>query len=566
MKTNIDSTSAWKHVNWKDIHKSVFTLQQKIFHFSKLGDIKKVHRYQILLVSSLKSKLLAVRQITQDNKKKRTAGVDGVKSIPSNQRWELAQSLKIDGVALPIRRVLIPKSNGEMSSLGIPVITDRIKQKLVLFALEPQWEAKFDTNLYGYRPGRSSHDAIEAIYKSINRKPKYVLNADVEKCFNKIGHKPLLKKLDAHPKLIKQINNWLKVGVLDLDPFSNLENQIKETLEGTPQSGVISPLLANIALDDIEKRLKSLVTQQYGVRVCKSLTVVRYADNIVLVHPELKVIKFCKTELSIFLDKLNLRLNPAKTDILHTLESDNNTQARGFEFLGFHIRQLPIGKYKRNKQNRPYKTLIVPSKKSISKHIENLKLILKRTAKTEAIISQLNPKIIGWSNYFRSGVSSEIFSYLDHKLLKMLLSRLKKIHPTRSTAWVYKRYFERINKYKWTFYHRVNDDKKAMTLARHAKVNILRHVKVKGDFSVYDNNLGYWSQRLKKIPTISDSKLKLLKKQKGKCAICFQEFQHDDVMEINHMVPLPKGGKRITSNVQLVHRHCHHKKTSLDFN
>lgn len=283
-----------------------------------------------------------------------------------------------------------------------------------------------------------------------------------------------------------------------------------------------------------------------------------------IVHPELKVIEFCKTELNIFLTKLNLRLNKDKSNIVHTLERNDITQTRGFEFLGFHIRQLPISKYKRKKQNRPYRTLIIPSRKSVSKHIENLKITLKKTVKREAIISQLNPKIIGWANYFRSGVSSEIFNYLDHTLLKMLLLRLNKIHSTRGMRWLYKRYFERIDKYKWTFYHRSSKDNKALTLARHAKVKILRHVKVKGDSSIYDNNLRYWSQRLKKIPTISTSTLKLLKKQKGKCALCLDEFRHEDVMGIDHIRPLFKGGKRIASNIQLVHKHCHHKKTNSD--
>ena len=224
---------------------------------------------------------------------------------------------------------------------------------------------------------------------------------------------------------------------------------------------------------------------------------------------------------------------------------------------------MPIGRYKYKKQERSYRTLIIPSRKSVTKHINNLKKTLKSSVKREAIISQLNPKIIGWANYYRCAVSADIFNYIDHKILRILLSRLKQIHKKRSMFWVYKRYFARIDKYKWTFYYQPNNNK-PLTLARHSKVSILRHIKIKGDFSIYDDNLAYWVKRLEKIPNISNSKLKLLKKQKGKCALCSDEFRHGDIWEIDHIIPIFKGGKKISNNIQLVHRHCHHKKTSTD--
>mgnify|MGYP001799392195 CR=1 FL=1 len=511
MKANINSISNWNKINWKNIEKDVFKLQCKIFKYAKKNNKKEVHSIQMLFINSFKSKLFAVRKVTQDNKGKKTADIDGVKEVSVKQRLELARSLKLDGLAMPIRRIYVLKKDGTKKPLGIPTLKDRAKQRLALLALEPEWEAKFDSNSYGFRPGRSPQDAVEAVYKSINRLPKYILDADIRKCFDKIAHKALLKKLDTFPLMLKQIRGWLKAGILEKNPFNSSETIIKENLEGTPQRGAISPLLANIALNGIEKTLKEKVTQVYGVRVCKSLTIVRYADDIVILHSKLDVIRFCKKELSKFLFLLNLTLNKVKTQISHTLTQDSATKKRGFEYLGFHIAHQPIGKYKQKKRGRSYRTLTLPSRISVTKYITNLKNTLKRTAKREVIISRLNPKIAGWGNYFRSGTSTKIFNYLDHHILKLLLSRLKQIHSKRSMRWIFKRYFKRINGYKWTFYCLAKDNKE-ITLIRHSKIGISRHVKVKGDMSIYDGNLIYWSKRLKLMPGFSESKRKLLTK------------------------------------------------------
>ncbi len=243
------NTVGWEDINWRKVERYVFKLQKRIYAASSRGNVRKVRKLQRTLMRSWSNKVLAVRRVTQDNRGKRTAGVDGIKSLSPKARMSLSGQLKLTGKSQPTRRVWIPKpGKDEKRPLGIPIIEDRALQGLVKAALEPEWEALFEPNSYGFRPGRSCHDAIRQIKFSIQNKPKYVLDADISKCFDRINHLALLQKLGITGKTRQQIKAWLKAGVIDQKVFT-------ATSEGTPQGGVISPLLANIALHGMETML-----------------------------------------------------------------------------------------------------------------------------------------------------------------------------------------------------------------------------------------------------------------------------------------------------------------------
>ncbi len=249
-------------------------------------------------MKSWAAKCLAVRRVTQDNQGKKTAGVDGVKTLSPVARLKLVDKLKLNTKAKPTRRVWIPKpSTEEKRPLGIPTMYDRALQSLVKLALEPEWEARFEPNAYGFRPGRSCHDAIGQIFVAIRYKPKYVLDADIAKCFDRINHEALLAKLNTFPTIRRQIRAWLKAGVMD-------DKQLFPTSEGTPQGGVISPLLANIALHGMENR----ITQAFPKRIVRidgkyigsinAAHLIRYADDFVIMHEDITVITRCKEIIS----------------------------------------------------------------------------------------------------------------------------------------------------------------------------------------------------------------------------------------------------------------------------
>lgn len=543
----------WRIIDWKPIEKMVYRLQTRIFKAKQRGDTKQVHRLQKLLIKSRSAKLLAVRRVTKDNTGKKTAGVDGVKSLTPNQRLDLVNNLTLTGKSKPTRRVMIPKpGTTEERPLGIPCMIERARQMLVKLALEPEWEAVFEPNTYGFRTGRSAHDAIEAIFNSISQKSKYVLDADISKCFDKINQTSLLNKLNTFPTIHRQIKAWLKSGVV-------LDGQLFPTYEGVPQGGTVSPLLALVALHGLETAIRGCIDQgksaQYELCVCF------YADDFVILHKSLDVVLKCKSLVEDWLREMSLQLKPSKTRVSHTLiPYEGNV---GFDFLGFNIRQHPVGKnqsgFNGRGQKLGFKTIIKPSKSKIALHIQELRNTIDncKTVPQSALISKLNPIIRGWCNYYSRVCSKQTFSRCEYVLFSQLRAwaryRTGKYDP------------KTLNKYWRNVGDRLTfSTKEGMKLVFHSATPIVRHVKVKGNRSFFDGDVIYWSTRKGKHPDLPNQVARLLKRYKGKCPECGLMFVENDLIEVDHKIPKEDGGTDTFDNLQPLHRHCHDVKTSRD--
>ncbi len=347
----------------------------------------------------------------------------------------------------------------------------------------------------------------------------------------------------------RAIRSWLKAGVMegpDLFP----------TPQGTPQGGVISPLLANIALHGLE----TSIVASYPVG--KKPTVVRYADDFVVMHSDVGVIREIQQRANTWLSSVGLELKPSKTQIVHTLEAHEGKT--GFDFLGFEVRQHRVGKNRsgKNAQGRPlgFKTIIRPSKEGQRRHLEAIKEVVKanRDAPQEALVSRLNPVIRGWTNYYSSVASNATFERMDTGTYLKLRRWANRRHPRKNKAWVAHKYW-RLETGAWIF-----GTKEGIKLYRHSRTPIRRHAKVRGTKSPYDGDWVYWATRMGKHPELPRRVATLLSWQKGRCTRCGLYFKTEDLPEVDHIIPSENGGRDGYINWQLLHRHCHDAKTAED--
>ena len=574
----------WDSINWNTVNSRVFNIQRRIFKAKRCQNSKRLHWLQRILVRSVSARLLAVRQVTTLNKGKRTAGLDCRIANTPKSKLRLAQNISLNGTALPIRRVWLPKlRKSEKRPLGIPVMIDRAKQMLAKLALEPEWEAVFEPNSYGFRPGRGCHDAIEAIFLNLHFNiPKFVFDADITKCFDRIDHDALLQKIDTFPEMKTQISAWLKCGVMQGFAKSRAmlkTSEILPTTSGTPQGGIISPLLANIALHGLETHLRDVVRRlpvAQGVinrgpeARASSLGFVRYADDFVVIHRDLNILKECIKETRIWLSGMGLEISEEKSAVKDVRE--------GFLFLGFQVILI-----RRHYGNWKYKVHIRPSTQSVKKVLDKIGTIIRRNKASSSydLIEKIRPIMIGWANFFRYSECIGVFRKMSHliflKLRAWVFRREKrgnkmgryalrsKYFPNRGTY-----YFNgKVHHGNWVFVGKKKTKDKVVHnfLPYLFWMSSLKHVKVRSNESPYNPDSGiYWNNRMSKYSPFPSGTRYLLKVQRGKCSFCGEKFTMQDSLnwEIDHTVPRSAGGPNSYSNLQLLHKACHINKTRKD--
>jgi len=534
----------WHAIDWAKCHEVVRRLQVRIAKAAREGDWRRVKALQWLLEHSFSAKALAVRRPTE-NRGKNTPGVDGVTWSTPEAKAQGIQDLRRRGYQpQPLRRVYIPKSNGKLRPLGIPTMTDRAMQALHLLSLEPVAETTADWNSYGFRPERSTHDAIGQLFIVLARKgaPRWVLEGDIKGCFDNISHDWLLSNVHTDTQILEK---WLKAGYVD-------EGQLFPTNEGTPQGGIISPTLANLALDGIE----DLLEKKFGSRSHNDKNKVhfsRYADDFVITGTSKELLEHeVKPAVRDFLASRGLALSEEKTKVTYIED--------GFDFLGQNIRKYRLGK--------PNEVLLIkPSKKNVETFLEEVRetIYQLRGAAASTVIEVLNPKILGWANYHRHVSAKETFSKVDHAIWHALWQWAKRRHPNKPRRWILRRYFGpkagRQNVFQgWKI--EKNGAKTLLTLRNAVDVAIVRHTKIRGEAQPFDPKFEeYFEMRLSvKMERSLEGRRKLLymwKRQKGLCPVCGEKITKITGWHSHHLVPKVNGGSDAVTNLFLLHPVCH---------
>lgn len=536
--------TCWEAIDWQKALAYVKKLQVRIVKAQKEGHYSKVKSLQWLLTHSFYAKALAVKRVTS-NQGKRTSGVDHELWLTPQAKFNAISKLNRRGYhPQPLRRHYIPKKNGKMRPLGIPTMTDRAMQTLYKFSLEPIAETYADPNSYGFRIGRSTHDAIEQCFTDLNKgkSPEWILEGDIKGCFDHISHEWLLENIPMDTQILEK---WLKCGYVET-------RKLFPTDEGAPQGGTISPTLMNMTLDGLERLLQErLPTRQKvnGRTHFNKLNFVRYADDFIITgeSPEFlrdKVLPIVKE----FLTERGLQLSEEKTVITHIED--------GFDFLGKNIR----------KYNG--KLLIKPSKTSVKSFLEKVRSIIKgnKSTKQETLIRKLNPVIRGWVNNQRYVVSSKVFSRVDYEIYKCLWQWAKRRHKKKSHKWIAQKYWHHIGSRQWTFsvpYENQSTEGEPLycKLEYATDTKIIRFKKIVAEANPFDECwTDYFEEREgEKLLNSTKGREKLLtiwRRQHRRCPVCGDLITSETGFKVH--TPAGKNSLKI-----MVHKECHEEIHSL---
>lgn len=529
---------AWNGISWADVQRQVKRLQMRIVKHQQGGKHNKVKALQWLLTHSFSGKALAVKRVSE-NKGKNTPGVDRVTWKTPRAKTNAIASLKRRGYsALPLRRVMIPKKNGKLRPLGIPVMRCRAQQALHLLALEPVAETTADPNSYGFRPERSTADAGAQCFTVLAQKAsaQWVLEADIKACYDEISHAWMIANIPTDKVVLQK---WLKAGYVYQDALFPTE-------AGVPQGGIISPVAANMTLDGLEAMLaeKFPRAKQTGLK----MNMVRYADDFIITGNSKEWLEYeVKPVVVAFLAERGLVLSPEKTKATHIGD--------GFDFLGWNIR----------KYNG--KLLMKPSKANIKAHLEKIREVIKgnKTAKQANLIRMLNPILRGWANYHRHVVAKETFNKVDSHIWSALWQWAVRRHPKKGARWVRAKYFKTQGNRSWVFAateKQKDGNKKEFVLLKEIDTPIQRHVKIKAGANPHDPKWASyfevrWGKKMMNSPRGRSKLYRVWIRQQGLCPTCQEPIAPGSPWATRFIVKRTEGGSDAAGNIQLHHPDCH---------